>query len=87
MASHPVKSPIVVEQDGRINIRFRGDLLLDNVPLEFHKFQDALKEEMFELPIRPGELYIADNWRMLHGRTALGAGSSSDRHFKRMYAE
>jgi alpha-ketoglutarate-dependent taurine dioxygenase len=78
--------PIVTEQAGKLQIRFRYDLLDDPAP-PVRRFFEAVKQRLVQLNVTPGSLFIFDNDRMLHGRTELKAGLASNRFFKRMYAE
>ena len=82
----PLTGPIVEEQEGQPMIRFRYDLLTDPGPAVQHFFQ-AVNRRVIHLDVQPGSIFIFDNHRMLHGRTALKAGLGSDRFFKRMYGQ
>ncbi len=82
----PLTGPIVAERGGKLQIRFRYDLL-DNPAPPVGRFFEAVKRHLVQLNVAPGSLFIFDNERLLHGRTELKAGLTSDRFFKRMYAE
>ncbi|MBI1877953.1 MAG: TauD/TfdA family dioxygenase [Chloroflexi bacterium] len=61
--------------------------MLDNPAPPVSRFFEAIKQRLVKLNVAPGSLFIFDNDRMLHGRTELKAGLTSNRFFKRMYAE
>jgi alpha-ketoglutarate-dependent taurine dioxygenase len=82
----PLSGPIVVEQDGKLVIRFRYDML-DNPAAPVRRFFETVQAQVMHLDVSPGTIYIFDNERMLHGRTELKAGLGSNRFFKRMYGE
>jgi alpha-ketoglutarate-dependent taurine dioxygenase len=82
----PLTGPIAAEQEGKTLIRFRFDMLVDPAPPVRHFFQ-AVNRHIIHLDVKPGSIFIFDNHRMLHGRTALKAGLGSDRFFKRIYGE
>jgi alpha-ketoglutarate-dependent taurine dioxygenase len=82
----PLTGPIVREQAGKLHVRFRYDLL-DNPAPPVSRFFEAIKQRLIKLEVGPGSVFIFDNDRMLHGRTELKSGLTSDRFFKRMYAE
>lgn len=70
-----------------LRIRFRRDSLrtltrpsIDAV-VELIK---SLKENSFEMSLRPNSIAIIDNWFLLHGRTAF-APQPSPRHINRIY--
>ena len=82
----PYPSPIITKQDGKVVLRFRYDLL-DNPPAAVTRLFEAINDNIIYVPATAGSLFIFDNLRMLHGRTALLANLDSDRHFKRIYGE
>ena len=82
----PLSGPIITETEGKINIRFRYDLLANPDPTTT-RFNQAINRHVFEVHVTPGSVFIFDNYRLLHGRTELKAGLGSDRHFKRMYGD
>jgi len=82
----PLHGPIITEQDGRLQIRFRYDLLADPPP-PVRRYFKAINNHVIHLDVSPGSIFVFDNHRMLHGRTELKAGLNSDRFFKRMYGE
>jgi alpha-ketoglutarate-dependent taurine dioxygenase len=82
----PLTGPIAAERAGKLQIRFRYDLL-DNPAPPVSRFFEAVKQRLVQLNVSPGSLFIFDNERMLHGRTELKSGLASNRFFKRMYAE
>ena len=82
----PLKAPIVGEREGRLVIRFRYDLLKDPPPAA-RNYLAATHRHLIHLNVSPGAIFVFDNERMLHGRTELKAGLTSDRFFKRMYGD
>ena len=68
-------------------IRFRRDLLPWHAGSAVAQFARALRRCTRRLVVQPGSIWIVDNYRVLHGRTALRRRNASKRHFKRMYAE
>ena len=82
----PYAAPILSKRDGNYLLRFRYDLL-ENPPAPVTHLFEAIGDNIFEVPATAGSLFILDNLRMLHGRTALLAKLDSDRHFKRIYGE
>ncbi len=82
----PLTGPIVVERNGKPVIRFRYDML-DNPAEPVRRFFEAVNQCIFQVDVSPGDIFIFDNDRMLHGRTELKGGLASDRHFKRIYGE
>ena len=80
------QSPILSENRGKRILRFRYDLL-ETVTAPIQRLFEAINDNIIYLPVSNGTLFIADNFRMLHGRTSLKADLASDRHFKRMYGE
>jgi hypothetical protein len=81
-----LSGPIVAEQDGKLVIRFRYDMLENPAP-PVQRYFEAVQAGVIHLDVSPGTIYIFDNERMLHGRTELKAGLGSNRFFKRMYGE
>ena len=81
-----LSGPIITESAGKVDIRFRYDLL-DNPAPTTTRFNQAINRHVFEVHVTPGSVFIFDNHRLLHGRTELKAGLGSDRHFKRMYGD
>lgn len=79
-------APILSKRDGNYLIRFRYDLL-ENPPPPVTRLFEAINDNIIYVPATAGSLFIFDNLRMLHGRTALEAKLESDRHFKRIYGE
>lgn len=82
----PYHGPIAAEADCKFQIRFRYDLL-DQPEPPVRRYFDAVKRQLIQLKVFPGSIFVLDNHRLLHGRTELKAGLTSDRHFKRLYAE
>jgi alpha-ketoglutarate-dependent taurine dioxygenase len=82
----PYRAPILSRRDGKIMLRFRYDLL-DAPPPPVVRLFEAINDNIIYVPTTNGSLFILDNFRMLHGRTALKAELESDRHFKRIYGE
>jgi len=82
----PLSGPIVNEQDGKLVIRFRYDMLTNPAP-PVRNYLDAIHKHLIYVNVSPGSVYVFDNERMLHGRTELKAGLESDRFFKRMYGD
>ncbi|HXW01161.1 MAG TPA: TauD/TfdA family dioxygenase, partial [Anaerolineae bacterium] len=80
------QGPIITEQAGKLQVRFRYDLLEEPEP-PIRNYFTAIKQHILQLKISPGSIFVFDNHRMLHGRTELKAGLESNRFFKRMYAE
>lgn len=79
-------APILSEHDGKRMLRFRYDLL-EEPPAPVTRLFEAINDNIIYVPATAGSLFIFDNLRMLHGRTALKADLASDRHFKRIYGE
>ncbi|MGB7339368.1 MAG: TauD/TfdA family dioxygenase [Phototrophicaceae bacterium] len=83
----PYAAPILSKRDNKSYIlRFRYDLL-DEPPAPVTRLFEAINDNIIYVPATNGSLFIFDNLRMLHGRTALLANLDSDRHFKRIYGE
>ena len=82
----PLTGPIVSEQEGKLEIRFRYDMLVDPAP-PIRRYLEAIHDCLIRLNVSPGTVFIFDNSRMLHGRTELQAGLESDRFFKRIYGD
>lgn len=82
----PFQGPIITEQAGKLQVRFRYDLL-EEPETPIRNYFAAIKQHLLQLKISPGSIFVFDNHRMLHGRTELKAGLESNRFFKRMYAE
>lgn len=82
----PLTGPIVTDRTEGPFIRFRYDLL-DNPTQPIQNFFAAVNEHLIQVEVTSGSMFIFDNDRMLHGRTELKGGMSSDRHFKRLYGE
>jgi alpha-ketoglutarate-dependent taurine dioxygenase len=81
-----LSGPIITGQAGKLMVRFRYDMLDNPAPPVGHYFE-AVKANVIQLDVSAGTVFIFDNERMLHGRTELKAGLSSDRFFKRIYGE
>lgn len=79
-------APILSKRDDKYMLRFRYDLL-ENPPAPVTRLFEAINDNIIYVPATDGSLFIFDNFRMLHGRTALKADLQSDRHFKRIYGE
>lgn len=79
-------APIITAREEGPFIRFRYDLL-DNPPQPVQNFFAAVNDNLIHVDVSPGSMFIFDNDRMLHGRTELKGGLTSDRHFKRLYGE
>lgn len=77
--------PIINEHKGKIQVRFRYDLLEAPEP-PIRNFFAAINQHLLRLQPSPGSIFAFDNHRMLHGRTELKAGLESNRFFKRIYA-
>lgn len=83
----PLSGPIISEkQDDTIMVRFRYDMLDNPAPAVTH-YRQATNDNVIFIDAKPGMIFIFDNDRMLHGRTELQGGMTSDRHFKRMYGD
>ncbi|MEO1288037.1 MAG: TauD/TfdA family dioxygenase [Chloroflexota bacterium] len=82
----PYRASILSKRDGQYVLRFRYDLL-DEPPAPVTRLFEAINDNIIYVPAEAGSLFIFDNLRMLHGRTALKADLQSDRHFKRIYGE
>lgn len=82
----PLTSTIASERAGKLEIRFRYDML-DNPAAPVRRYMEAIHECLIRLAVSPGTVFIFDNLRMLHGRTELKAGMESDRFFKRIYGD
>lgn len=82
----PYAAPILSKRDGNYLLRFRYDLL-ENPPPAVTRLFEAIGDNIFQVATTAGSLFIFDNLRMLHGRTALHAKLDSDRHLKRIYGE
>jgi hypothetical protein len=76
----PLTSPIVSEREGKLEIRFRYDML-EAPAAPVRRYLEAIHECLIRLEVAPGTVFIFDNLRMLHGRTELKAGMESDRFF------
>ena len=88
VAGGPVNHNIVSGDAERPTIRFRSDMLVSaEEPVRglLQRFGDAAQEVIEEMHLKPGELLIVDNRRMLHGRTEI-TDEDSQRHLLRMYA-
>jgi len=79
-------APIVSQIEGKYRIRFRPDLLKDTMSDSIDRFINAVNKRGRNIVVSPGSIWIADNYRMLHGRTEIPSDVSSKRFFKRMYA-
>ena len=82
----PFRAPILSKISDRTILRFRYDLL-EKPPAPVTRLFEAINDNIIYVPATAGSLFIFDNFRMLHGRTALLAELQSDRHFKRIYGE
>ncbi|MEM7345032.1 MAG: TauD/TfdA family dioxygenase [Chloroflexota bacterium] len=78
--------PIITEKDGETKVRVRFDMLNDP-PQPILNYLEAVNNHIVHIGVKPGALFIFDNERMLHGRTELSAGMTSDRFFKRIYGD
>jgi len=74
----------------RWRVRFRSDLVMVEESAQpavrsfFHDYVLNPKyHEVFRL--RPGEILIADNFRLLHGRKEIHATSAANRHVRRVW--
>ena len=82
----PLNGPILTGPAEQPMVRFRYDML-DNPAPAVTRFNQAVNAHVFEVRVSPGDVFIFDNYRMLHGRTELAAGMDSDRHYKRIYGD
>lgn len=81
-----LSGPIISGESERPFVRFRYDMLTDPAPY-VTRYDQAVNRHVFEVRVSPGSIFIFDNYRMLHGRTELQGGMTSDRHFKRIYGD
>lgn len=53
----------------------------------YHTFARMREDDAYQIrfQINPGDIYIADNWRIMHGRTGFEAGG--DRHIQVCFSE
>lgn len=79
-------APILSQPSGKYQIRFRSDLLRDEATEAIDLFSKAVNKYAIHMEILPGSIWIVDNYRMLHGRTAINNNMSSKRFLKRLYA-
>jgi alpha-ketoglutarate-dependent taurine dioxygenase len=79
-------APILTQYDGKFRIRYRSDLLREDATEAINLFSKAVHKQATQLAISPGSIWIVDNYRVLHGRTAIDAGINSHRFLKRVYA-
>ena len=82
----PFQGPIIAERAGKLQVRFRYDLL-EEPETPIRNYFAAINQHVLQLTVSPGSIFVFDNHRMLHGRTELKAGLESNRFFKRMYGE
>ena len=82
----PLTGPIISEKQGELIVRFRYDML-DQPAAPVQRYNQAINRHVIHMDVTPGSLFIFDNDRMLHGRTALNAGMGLNRFFKRLYGE
>jgi len=78
--------PIISQSNERYNIRFRKDLITQKTSKAIEAFSEAVKKYAVRLSVSPGTIWILDNYRMLHGRTAIRGGLESNRFLKRVYS-
>ncbi|XP_077178104.1 gamma-butyrobetaine dioxygenase [Paroedura picta] len=72
------------------------DTILDIPAQKVKPFYSALKdfvnllnsvENKFTYKMKPGEIVVFDNWRLLHGRQSYQAGTEISRHLEGAYAD
>jgi alpha-ketoglutarate-dependent taurine dioxygenase len=78
--------PVISQSNERYNIRFRKDLITQKTNKAIEAFSEAVKKYAVRLSVSPGTIWILDNYRMLHGRTAIRGGLESNRFLKRVYS-
>jgi alpha-ketoglutarate-dependent taurine dioxygenase len=80
------RGPVLSQAGRNYNVRFRKDLITQKSDKAIAAFSEAVKKYAVRLSVSPGTVWILDNYRMLHGRTAIRDGLRSSRLLKRVYS-